>query len=56
MSRIFAAITIVVLIFVLAVPAFAREHVPSITDGTSNTILTISRGLLPYIEQENVFK
>lgn len=39
MSRLLAAITVLVLILVLAIPAFARENPPAITDGSSNTIL-----------------
>jgi hypothetical protein len=67
MSRLFTAIIVLVLILVLAIPAFARENPPAITDGSSNTIMfgitdgtsnTLSVGefrvfILPYIEQDN---
>ena len=55
MSRLFTAITVLVLILVLAIPAFARENAPAITDGTSNTVLVaeVRAHILPYIEQDN---
>jgi hypothetical protein len=57
MSRLFAVVTILVLISVLAIPAFARENAPSITDGTSNTVFGDGNVrifyILPYIEQDN---
>jgi hypothetical protein len=45
MSRLFTAITVLVLILVLAIPAFARENAPAITDGTSNTIMVGITGI-----------